>query len=82
MIIQYAAIPTLTIVKLDGTTFSAAGPYFGNMSRDTLLEARTIYESRRRTKEDINYHISIVENFKFNKEWVKSFFYLWAKAVK
>lgn len=80
--IQYSAVPCLTIVKLDGKIFSAAGPYFENLSRDTLFETRTIYESRRRSKEDINYAISIVENFEFNKEWVESFVYLWAKAVK
>ena len=82
MTIQYSAVPCLTIVKLDGKIFSAAGPYFGQLTSDVLLETRTIYESRRCSKEDINYAISIVENFEFNAEWVESFTYLWAKAVK
>ena len=80
--VEFAALPTLDIIKLDGTTKRICGPHFGLLSEDTLLEIRTVRESRRRSKEDINYYISIVEEFKLSNEWIEAFFYLWARAVK
>ena len=80
--VEFAALPTLDIIKLDGTAKRICGPHFGLLSEDTLLEIRTVRESRRRTKEDINYHISIVEEFGLSWKWLESFYYLWARAVK
>ena len=80
MVIEYSALPVLVIEKLDGSVKTISGPRFGPIPGDSLLEYRHVRESRRRSKEDINYHISIVENTGLSKEWIESFYYLWAKS--
>ena len=80
--VEYGALPYLIIEKLNGECIQIYGPHFGPLSGDTLFEVRSIRESRRRSKADINYHISIVEEFGLSWKWFESFYYLWARAVK